>query len=310
MGSHKEFDHQRISRNDPFRTLDGPGAASLFTGNTGPAATTPQQNTMPATTPKEEQEAEATTAVIDPQTQGAAGDVPAQELPEREIVFIPTVLLASNDGTIRFQVGEPDGEASANYYEDVQYVMDKLLEVGLLSQAAHTAEYPASPQRTFGMYPMSHYIFQPSPYVDKALIPETIKAIHILQKDVIGWKGSDGNISPGRNTIAKLSAATPESVAADKERVRTKRAADAAAAAEAAERKAKEDARMKREQEQTAIEAARVQAIREEPRNTAYVKSLYEEYGDDLDNFGCYLVERAIHNPQLVENLLDEASDD
>ncbi|MGB3180065.1 MAG: hypothetical protein WBB45_01660 [Cyclobacteriaceae bacterium] len=220
---------------------------------------------------------------------------------------MPAEEIEKEGNPIKYTVGKPKSNAKepANYYKDVRYVMDRLLEIELLSAEAYAVEYPTEPQEVYLMYPTPAIIHIPSPFLSYEDIPETIKAINEFQTDIIGWTKSYSRVDAGLTTIQKLEAATAESVIADREKVKRDRAAEAQRQKDA-ERRKKEQARRDRiAAEKKQQEAARIQAIRDESTDEANAKRIYEEYEGDYEGLGRHLVEYAIYNPLLVESILD-----
>lgn len=217
-------------------------------------------------------------------------------------------ITAVDDSIICFGVGKPspskkkpaNQKKNMNYAADVILVQDRLLELGLLSEADHSAERQAmiTPGRAAAIKPDVFLNTEPleeekeAIHYRKQMAPEnlvaTIKAIEVFQQQVIKSSVVDGRLDAKGGTIKSLM--DPSFTA---ELVKEKRGKYAVEKA-LAEKKAKEEA----------AERARIEAIRNEPatdenadRITAAPRS--------SKGVAMYLNEYLVYNPRLILKVLE-----
>ncbi|UXX78723.1 hypothetical protein N7E81_15290 [Reichenbachiella carrageenanivorans] len=184
------------------------------------------------------------------------------------------------------------GAHAKNLKADVLVIQRALLRLGLLSESDFANETTAVNNT-------------PTPSVEQEKIQQTIAAIRRFQEEVLHWNKSDGNIAgPDSKTLLKMRSEGMDCDHVQKKlaeypAIKAKRAA--AAKAEEQQKKATEAARQRAEEE-----ADRIKCIQAEPATDEHIEKNFITQYEDLDALAAVLVEYVIHNPSIVQKVLQK----
>ncbi|PIB34462.1 hypothetical protein BFP72_03040 [Reichenbachiella sp. 5M10] len=179
-----------------------------------------------------------------------------------------------------------------NIKTDVLIIQKALLNLGLLSESDFANETTAVNNT-------------PTPSVEQEKIQQTIAAIRRFQEEVLHWNKSDGNIAgPDSKTLLKMRSEGMDCDHVQKKlaeypAIKAKRAA--AAKTEEQQKKATEAARQRAEEE-----ADRIKCIQAEPATDEHIEKNFITQYEDLDALAAVLVEYVIHNPSIVQKVLQK----
>ena len=178
-------------------------------------------------------------------------------------------------------VGNPSASVGEglllNYSKDVAWIQEKLLNLGILSDASYAAEKATGDD-----------------YIGSDAIPQTIKAIITYQKEVLAYGSTDGQVTAGGNMETSIGLANLDTV--NKKREEYKKGLEAK---EKAEREKEE--REKRKQEQEKRKEEQLKLLTEKKTDELSVQDYLNQFKDEgVECLAEDLSQYVIHNPKFV----------